>query len=100
MGCFQDTDGVSDENNAEEARITTENDCFCGMCKIRPVTHIFNVPFGPRFIFITSCSPFAAEMLMASAWEARANSALGFNKLIEDIIKTVFSKTFENDYKL
>lgn len=49
------------------------------------MTHIFSVPLGPRFIFITSCRPLAAEMLMANAWEARANSALGFNKLIDDI---------------
>lgn len=27
-----------------------------------PPTSIFTVPFGPRLVFITSCSPFAALM--------------------------------------
>lgn len=34
---------------------------------------------------MTSWSPFAAEILMPSAWAARANSALGFSKLIAAI---------------
>lgn len=49
------------------------------------VTYIFIVPFGPKLVFITSCKPFDAEILMANAWAARAVSAFGFNKLIEDI---------------
>lgn len=48
-------------------------------------TYIFIVPFGPKLVFITSWSPFDAEILMASACAARANSAFGFNKLIEAI---------------
>lgn len=48
-------------------------------------TYIFMVPFGPRFVFITSCRPLAPEMLMASACDARANSAFGFSRLIEDM---------------
>lgn len=70
-----------------------KNDVSPACAKTRPVTHILSVPFGPRFIFMTSCSPFAAEMLMARAWDARANSALGFNKLIEDMFAD--SKNFE-----
>lgn len=31
------------------------------------VTYIFIVPFGPKFVFITSCKPFDAEILMANA---------------------------------
>lgn len=53
-------------------------------------TYIFIVPFGPRLVFITSCNPFDAEMLMANAWAARANSAFGFNKLIEAIFFELF----------
>lgn len=49
-------------------------------------TYIFIVPFGPKLVFITSCSPFDAEILIANACAARANSAFGFNKLIEDIL--------------
>lgn len=45
------------------------------------------VPFGPRFVFITSWIPFAADILTANAWAALANSALGFNKLIAAISK-------------
>lgn len=48
-------------------------------------TYIFIVPLGPKFVFITSCKPFEAEILIASAWAARAVSAFGFNKLIDDI---------------
>lgn len=48
-------------------------------------TYIFMVPLGPRLVFITSCKPFDADIFMANASAARANSALGFNKLIDDI---------------
>lgn len=49
-------------------------------------THIFMVPLGPKLVFITSCIPFAAEIFTANACAARANSALGFNKLIAAIM--------------
>lgn len=55
-------------------------------------TYIFMVPFGPRLVFITSCKPFDADILMANACAARANSAFGFNKLIDDIF--FFQKSF------
>ena len=42
-------------------------------------THIFIVPFGPRFVFSTLCNPKAALVLSCKAAAARANSALGFN---------------------
>lgn len=41
-------------------------------------THIFMVPFGPRLLLSTSCSPRAALMLTARAAWALATSALGF----------------------
>lgn len=44
--------------------------------------YIFTVPLGPKFDFITSWIPLAAEIFMAKAWEALATSALGFNKLM------------------
>ena len=47
--------------------------------------YIFIVPFGPRFVFSTSCSPFAALMFIWSAWAALATSALGFTTLMADM---------------
>lgn len=57
-------------------------------------TYIFMVPFGPKLVFITSCRPFEAEILMANAWAARADSAFGFNKLIEDIL-TISNQVYQ-----
>mgnify|MGYP005983869207 FL=1 len=55
------------------------------MCSL--TAYIFTVPLGPRFDFITSWMPLAAEILTARAWAALATSALGFNKLIAIISK-------------
>lgn len=63
---------------------------------IRIYTYIFIVPFGPRLVLITSCKPLDAEILMANACAARANSAFGFNKLIDDII---FFGTLNNGFQ-
>jgi|TARA_B110000971_G_scaffold129308_1_gene132346 hypothetical protein len=41
------------------------------------------VPFGPRFDFITSCSPFAALMFMNSAAARDIISALGLTDFRE-----------------
>lgn len=49
-------------------------------------TYIFIVPLGPKLVRMTSCKPLAAEMLMAKALAALANSAFGFNKLIDAIV--------------
>ena len=50
------------------------------------ITYIFMVPLGPRFDFITSWMPLAAEILTARAWAARATSAFGFRRLIEAML--------------
>lgn len=54
------------------------------------------VPFGPKLVRMVSWRPFAAEIFMANACEARANSAFGFSKLIEaifDAIQTLISSS-------
>jgi hypothetical protein len=45
------------------------------------------VPFGPRLLFKISCKPFAADILIANAYDARATSAFGFKTLIADIFR-------------
>lgn len=57
-------------------------------------SYIFMVPFGPKLVRMVSWRPFAAEILMANACEARANSAFGFSKLIEAIFNII--NTFLN----
>jgi hypothetical protein len=51
-----------------------------------PPTSILIVPFGPRLVFMTSRSPFAALMFMNSAAERPITSALGFRVLTDDIV--------------
>lgn len=59
------------------------------------VSYILSVPFGPKFVFITSWMPFDAEMFIDKAWAALANSALGFNKLIAAIVIYFNRKTVD-----
>ena len=51
-----------------------------------PPTSILIVPFGPRLVFMTSRSPFAALMFMNSAAERPITSALGFKVLTDDMV--------------
>jgi hypothetical protein len=50
-----------------------------------PPTNILIVPFGPKFVFMTSYSPFAALMFMNRAASLFITSAFGFNDLTDDI---------------
>lgn len=56
-------------------------------CYSWPYTYIFMVPFGPKFVFRTSCNPLAAVIFTCKAAAALATSALGFNVLIADIFR-------------
>lgn len=53
------------------------------------------VPLGPRLDFMTSWIPLAAEILTASAWEARATSAFGFKREIDAIF---YTDAFNTDF--
>lgn len=60
-------------------------------------TYIFIVPFGPKLVLITSWIPFAAEIFIAKAWAALANSAFGFNKLIAAISRSFKRPNFKRN---
>ena len=52
------------------------------------LTYIFIVPFGPRFVLRTFCSPIAALVFTCNAAAALAISAFGFNACMADIFIT------------
>lgn len=50
-----------------------------------PPTSILMVPFGPKFVFMTSRSPFEALMFMNKAARRPITSAFGFSVLTLDM---------------
>ena len=51
-----------------------------------PPTSIFIVPFGPRLVLITSCSPLAALMFINRAADLPMTSAFGLSVLRDDML--------------
>lgn len=53
------------------------------------VHELLRVPLGPKFVFMTSCRPFAALMFMnRAAWRPMI-SAAGFSCLTDDMAAKV-----------
>mmetsp|Transcript_30046 Transcript_30046/g.76369 ORF Transcript_30046/g.76369 Transcript_30046/m.76369 type:complete len:247 (+) Transcript_30046:237-977(+) len=60
-----------------------------------PPTSIFNVPRGPRLLFMTSCRPFAALRFTARACDALRTSALELTTvtMVATCLKTYLGRT-------
>lgn len=63
-----------------------------------PPTSIFMVPFGPKFVRITSCSPFAALMFINKAADLPITSAFGLRVLSDDMLPVRLAESEAQGY--